>query len=306
MLVFVPPLIGDAMDTEDRLERYRDADSWPAARSLAAMLESQMAAFVAVRNALPALVRAAEAAAARLERGGRLVYAGAGASGRLAVQDGVELHPTFGWPRERLCYLIAGGDAALVQSIEGAEDDAAAAVAAAEELALGKADVVVAVAASGRTTFTSAVQRRARAAGALTIGLANNPGTPLLEEAEIPVLLETGPEFLAGSTRMAAGTAQKIALNLISTQTMIALGRVYQGFMVDVVPTNAKLVARAKGIVGALAGCAPDEAAALWTRAGGDIKLAVLLGDGLGLNEAKARLAAAGGNLRRARRDDGR
>jgi N-acetylmuramic acid 6-phosphate etherase len=306
MLVFVPPLIGDAMDTEDRLERYRDADSWPAARSLAAMLESQMAAFVAVRNALPALVRAAEAAAARLERGGRLVYAGAGASGRLAVQDGVELHPTFGWPRERLCYLIAGGDAALVQSIEGAEDDAAAAVAAAEELALGKADVVVAVAASGRTTFTCAVQRRARAAGALTIGLANNPGTPLLEEAEIPVLLETGPEFLAGSTRMAAGTAQKIALNLISTQTMIALGRVYQGFMVDVVPTNAKLVARAKGIVGALAGCAPDEAAALWTRAGGDIKLAVLLGDGLGLNEAKARLAAAGGNLRRARRDDGR
>jgi N-acetylmuramic acid 6-phosphate etherase len=294
------------MDTEDRLERWRDADTWPTGKSLAAMLDGQMAAFVAIRDALPALARAAEAAAARLERGGRLVYAGAGASGRLAVQDGVELHPTFGWPRERLCYLIAGGEAALVQSIEGAEDDAAAAVAAAEGLAVGEADVVVAVAASGRTTFTCAVQRRARAAGALTIGLANNPGTPLLGEAEIPVLLETGPEFLAGSTRMAAGTAQKIALNLLSTQTMIALGRAYQGFMVDVVPTNAKLVARAKGIVGALTGCAPDEAAALWTRAGGDLKLAVLLGDGLGLNEAKARLEAAGGNLRRARRDDGR
>jgi N-acetylmuramic acid 6-phosphate etherase len=289
------------MDTEDRLERWRDADTWPAERSLAAMLDSQTAAFDAVRNALPALACAAEAAAERLGRGGRLVYAGAGASGRLAVQDGVELHPTFGWPRERLGYLIAGGEAALVRSIEGAEDDAEAAAAAVDGLAPGAADAVVSVAASGRTAFTCAVQRRARAAGALTVGLANNPDTPLLEQAEIPVLLATGPEFLAGSTRMAAGTAQKIALNLLSTQTMMALGRVYQGFMVDVVPSNAKLVARAKGIVQALTGCAPAEAAALWQRAGGDLKLAVLLADGLKLAEAKARLAAAGGNLRRAR-----
>ena len=294
------------MDTEDRLERYRDADTWPAEESLMAMLDHQMAAFVAVRNALPELARAVTAAADRLGRGGRLVYAGAGASGRLAVQDGVELHPTFGWPRERLHYLIAGGGRALVQSIEGAEDDAAAAVAAVDGLALAETDVVVAVAASGRTTFTCAVQRRARAAGALTIGLANNPDTPLLEETEIPVLLATGPEFLAGSTRMAAGTAQKIALNLLSTQTMMALGRVYQGFMVDVVPSNAKLVARARGIVQALTGCGPDEAAALWQRAGANLKLAVLLGDGLGLDEAKVRLEAAGGNLSRARSDHGR
>jgi N-acetylmuramic acid 6-phosphate etherase len=302
----MPPLIGEAMDTEDRLERWRDADTWPAERSLAAMLDSQMAAYVAVRHVLPALARAAEAGADRLGRGGRLVYAGAGASGRLAVQDGVELHPTFGWPRERLCYLIAGGEPALVRSIEGAEDDAAAAVAAVDALGLGDADVVVAVAASGRTTFTCAVQRRARAAGALTIGLANNPATPLLEEAEIPVLLATGPEFLAGSTRMAAGTAQKIALNLFSTQTMMALGRVYQGFMVDVVPTNAKLVARAKGIVQALAGCTAAEAATFWKQADGNLKLAVLLADGLGLEKATTRLEAAGGNLRQARRDDGR
>ena len=151
------------MDTEDRLERYRDADTWPAEQSLAAMLDSQMAAFDAVRQALPALARAAEAAADRLRREGRLVYAGAGASGRLAVQDGVELHPTFGWPRARLCYLIAGGERALVASIEGAEDDAAAALAAVDALALAASDVVVAVAASGRTTFTCAVQRaRAR------------------------------------------------------------------------------------------------------------------------------------------------
>jgi N-acetylmuramic acid 6-phosphate etherase len=304
MLVFMPPPIGDAMDTEDRLERYRDADSWPAARSLAAMLEHQMAAFVAVSNALPALARAAEAAAARLARGGRLVYAGAGASGRLAVQDGVELHPTFGWPRERLSYLIAGGEAALVRSIEGAEDDAAAAVAAIEGLGLGDADVVLSVAASGRTAFTCAVQRRARAAGALTIGLASNPGTPLLVEAEIPVLLETGAEFLAGSTRMTAGTAQKIALNLLSTQIMMTLGRVYRGFMVDVVPSNAKLVARAQGIVQALTECTAAEAETLWAQAGGDLKIAVLLADGLDPEQARARLAAAGGNLRRARSDE--
>jgi N-acetylmuramic acid 6-phosphate etherase len=294
------------MDTEDRLERYRDADTWPAERSLAAMLDCQMAAFDAVRQALPALARASEAAADRLGRGGRLVYAGAGASGRLAVQDGVELHPTFGWPRARLCYLIAGGERALVASIEGAEDDVAAAVAAVEGLALRAADVVVSVAASGRTKFTCAVQRRARAAGALTIGVANNASTPLLDEAEMPVLLATGAEFLAGSTRMTAGTAQKIALNLFSTQTMMMLGRVYEGFMVDVVPTNAKLVARAKGIVQALAGCPAAEAATFWERAGGNLKLAVLLADGLGLEEAAARLEAAGGNLRQARRDDGR
>ena len=291
------------MDTERRLQRYRDADTWPIERSLAAMLDSQMAAFDAVRSALPALARAAEAVAIRLERGGRLVYAGAGASGRLAVQDGVELDPTFGWPRDRLHYLIAGGEPALVRSIEGAEDDGAAAVAAVDRLALDDTDVVVAVAASGRTAFTCAVQRRARAAGALTVGLANNPGTPLLDEAEIPVLLATGPEFLAGSTRMTAGTAQKMALNLLSTQTMIALGRVYQGFMVDLVPTNAKLVARAKGIVQALTGTTVAEAEALWQRADGDLKLAVLLADGLGPDQAKARLAAAGGNLRRARAD---
>jgi N-acetylmuramic acid 6-phosphate etherase len=294
------------MNTEDRLELYSDADTWPADRSLAAMLDGQMTALVAVRNALPALARAAEAAAARLGRGGRLVYAGAGASGRLAVQDGVELHPTFGWPRERLHYLIAGGEAALVRSIEGAEDDAAAAVAAVEGLALAEVDVVVAVAASGRTAFTCAVQRRARAAGALTVGIANNPGTPLLAEAEIPVLLATGPEFLAGSTRMAAGTAQKIALNLLSPQTMMALGRVYGGFMVDVVPTNAKLVARAKAIVQALTGCTPGQAGTLYERAAGNLKLAVLLADGLPLDEAKARLEAAAGNLRRARRDGDR
>jgi N-acetylmuramic acid 6-phosphate etherase len=291
------------MDTETRLERYRDADRWPSEESLAAMLDSQFAAFAAVRGALPALAAAARAAADRLrdDGGGRLVYAGAGASGRLAVQDGVELHPTFGWPNERLIYLLAGGDEALVRSVEGAEDDGDAGAAAVAELRPGRADVLVAVAASGTTAFTRAAQATARRAGALTIGLANNPEAPLLAEAEIAVLLRTGPEFLAGSTRMAAGTAQKIALNLFSTQLMIELGRVYQGLMVNVVPSNAKLVARSHRIVQAIAGCGLDAAAEAWERAGRDIRLAVLLLDGLDRADADAALARAQGDLRQAR-----
>jgi N-acetylmuramic acid 6-phosphate etherase len=290
------------MDTEGRLERYRDADRWPTGESLAAMLDNQFAALAAVRDALPQLAAAAQAAAARLGDGsGRLIYAGAGASGRLAVQDGVELHPTFGWPHERLVHLLAGGEAALVRSLEGAEDDEAAGRAAVDALCPGREDVLIAVAASGATAFTRAAQAAARAAGALTIGIANNPDAPLLAEAGIPVLLHTGPEFLAGSTRMTAGTAQKVALNLLSTQLMIELGRVYQGLMVNVVPTNAKLVQRSHRIVQAIAGCSLDAAAAAWERAGRDIRLAVLLLDGLGQEEARARLAQARGDLRRAR-----
>jgi N-acetylmuramic acid 6-phosphate etherase len=290
------------MDTEGRLRRYRDADRWPTEEALAAMLDSQQAAFVAAHNGLPALAAAVRAAASRLADGaGRLVYVGAGASGRLAVQDGVELHPTFGWPHERLVYLLAGGEAAMVRSVEGAEDDAAAGRAEMAALRPTRADVVVAVAASGTTAFTRAAQAAARDAGALTVAMANNPAGPLLAEAEVPVLLHTGPEFLAGSTRMTAGTAQKIALNLFSTQLMTELGRVYQGLMVNVVPANAKLVGRSHRIVQAIAGCDLDTAASAWERAGRDIKLAVLLLDGLDPGTATARLAEANGDLRRAR-----
>ena len=289
------------MDTEGRLQRYRDADCWPTDEGLAAMLDHQQSAFVAVRNALPALSRAVQAAAARLHETGRLIYVGAGASGRLAVQDGVELYPTFGWPDERLVYLLAGGEAALVRSLEGAEDDAAAGRSEMEALAPGRADVVVAVTASGTTAFTRAALSAAAAAGALTIAMASNPAAPLLAEGEIPVLLHTGPEFLAGSTRMAAGTAQKIALNLFSTRLMTELGRVYEGLMVNVVPANAKLVDRSQRIIQVITGCEREAAAAAWKCADQDIKLAVLLLDGLDAHEASARLKEARGDLRRAR-----
>ncbi len=289
------------MNTEHSLQRYHDAELWPAEEALAAMLDSQAEAIAAVRAAIPALALAVRAAAARLGTDGRLVYAGAGASGRLAVQDGVELHPTFGWPHARLAYLVAGGDAALTRSVEGAEDDASGGQAAAAALRLGSTDVVLAVAASGRTPFTVAVQQAARDAGALTVALASNPGTPLLLGADHPLALPTGPEFLAGSTRLAAGTAQKIALNLFSTRLMTELGRVYHGLMVHVVASNDKLVQRAQGIVAALTGADVEAAAHAYEVADRDIPLAVLMLDGHSRTVAQARLDAAGGILRRAR-----
>lgn len=289
------------MDTEASLLRYRDADLWPAEDGMAAMLENQFGAFAAVRLALPALAAAATAAADRLRGGqGRLIYVGAGASGRLAVQDGVELRPTFGWPDDRLAYLIAGGAAALVRSAEGAEDDAGAGTREMAALGPQPQDVVIAVAASGATRYTRAVQDAGAAAGSLTVALANNPGAPLLQEAAHPILLHTGPEFLAGSTRMTAGTAQKIALNLLSTRIMSDLGRVHRGLMVDMVPSNAKLVARAHRMVAAIAGVPLAEAAAAWEAAGGSVRVAALMLRGLARADAEAALHAAGGRLDRA------
>ena len=290
------------MDTERRLERYRSADRWPTEEALGAMLENQLGALLAVRRALPALTAALQAAAERLRQSqGRLVYVGAGASGRLAVQDGVELWPTFGWPHERLLYLIAGGEAALVQSREGAEDDEAAGRGLITEHRIGAGDVVVGLAASGTTAFTRAAIVEARGRGALTIGMANNPGAPLLAEAAHGILLDSGPEFLAGSTRMTAGTAQKIALNLFSTQAMTELGRVYDGLMVNVVASNAKLVERGRRMVQAITDCSEKEARDAHAAAGHDVKTAVLMVDGLSRDEARACLARAQGNLRLAR-----
>lgn len=286
-------------DTEAAADRYRDADLWPPMETVQAMFEAQSRAFIAVGGILAALTEAAEAAAGRLRQGqGRLVFAGAGASARLAVQDGVELVPTFGWDPERLAYLIAGGPAALLRSIEGAEDDAAAGRSEAQALNLGASDVVIAVAASGTTAYTRSVQATAGASGALTVAFANNPAAPLLESADHPLLLATGAEFLPGSTRMVAGTAQKIALNLLSTRIMMALGRVYRGRMVGVRTTNAKLRERARSMVADLADCPPESAAAALDEAGYDVRLALLILAGLDAEAARATLVKAGGDVR--------
>jgi N-acetylmuramic acid 6-phosphate etherase len=229
-----------------------------------------------------------------------MVYAGAGTSGRIGVQDGAELPPTFDWPPDRLVLLIAGGEAALTQAIENAEDDAAAAVAAIERHAVGADDVAIGLAASGATPFTVAALREARRRGALTIGLANTPGAPLLAAAEHPIAVETGAEAIAGSTRMQAGTAQKVVLNLFSTLVMIRLGRVYQGLMVDMRATNAKLRHRAVRMLRHLSG--RDEAAVqqALARADGKVKLARLVLEGLDPAAAQALLDRHGGSLRAA------
>ena len=237
------------METERVSPRYSGIDVWDPADVLDAMIEGQFSAVAAVRAARPELERAALAMETRLRDHGRLIYAGAGTSGRLAVQDGAELMPTFGWPPERLLLLIAGGDQAMVRAIEGAEDEIEQGKDLVKRRGVRADDVLIAVAASGTTPFTLACLREAKRLGALTIGIANNPGAPLLEEAEHPILLRTGPEPIAGSTRMNAGTAQRIALNVLSSLVMIRLGRVYKGLMVDVNASNAKLALRREAIL---------------------------------------------------------
>ena len=280
--------------------RYIDIDSWPTEDAAEAMLDGQLSAVASLRGQTAVLARAAEAAARCLSAGGRLVYVGAGTSGRIAVQDGVELGPTFGWPQERLAFLIAGGLDALSVSAEGAEDDRDEALRQLAAQGLGQGDVVIGVAASGRTPFTVAAVEEARRASALTIGVANNPHSPLLAAAEFAILADTGSEPIAGSTRLKAGTAQKVVLNILSTAIMLRLGHVYRGLMVDMVISNDKLLHRAHQMVQSLSGCSEDAAAAAVAAAGNDIKKAVLIARGIAIEDAEGLLARNGRILRRA------
>jgi len=289
------------MDTERHSPRYAAIDLWSAADILDAMIEGQFAAVAAVRAARPALEEAVLAMEPRLREGGRLVYAGAGTSGRLAVQDGAELMPTFGWPQDRLLLLIAGGREALLRSIEGAEDETEQAVELLRRHAIDASDVLIAVAASGKTPFTVACLREAKQRGALTIGIANNRETPLLEQAEHPIWLDTGAEPIAGSTRMKAGTAQRIALNVLSSLVMIRLGRGYEGLMVDLYPVNKKLAQRSEAILRQLSGRNREEVRDAIGRANGSVKIALLLLDGCELAEAREALDRSGGELRAAK-----
>jgi N-acetylmuramic acid 6-phosphate etherase len=287
------------MATEEVDPRFADLDAWSLTSAMEAMWEGQLAAVAAIGHALPAISAATEAARAALGNRGRIVYVGAGTSGRVAVQDGAELTPTFAWPNERVCFIVAGGDSAFVTSIEGAEDDVDDAVGQIEAAAITPHDVVIAVAASGTTPFTVAALRQAGTLGAVTIGVANNPDTALLASARFPILIETGPELIAGSTRMKAGTAQKVVLNLISSGIMLRLGRVFRGMMVNMQPTNAKLRRRAEAMVAEIAQCDPAEAARALDQAEGDIKTAVLLALGVARTDAETLLKSCDGNLRR-------
>jgi N-acetylmuramic acid 6-phosphate etherase len=289
------------MQTERSSPRYSAIDRWSPADSIEAMLEGQFAAVAAVHAARQALERAALAVEARLRAGGRLVYAGAGTSGRLAVQDGAELMPTFSWPAERLVLLMAGGRDALLHAIEGAEDEAEQAAREVRSNAIGVGDALIAVAASGTTPFTVACLREGKARGALTVGIANNPDTPLLQESDRAVFLDTGAEPIAGSTRMKAGTAQRVALTLLSSLVMIRLGRVYEGLMVDMQATNAKLVRRSETMLAQLTGHSREQVHDALRQAQGSVKLALLLLEGAEIVEARRVLERTGGDVRSAR-----
>ncbi|HEV7277360.1 MAG TPA: N-acetylmuramic acid 6-phosphate etherase [Devosiaceae bacterium] len=285
--------------TESASGRYRALETWPTEDLVDGMIESQYSAVAAVQAASGSIVAAIDAAVERLRGGGRLIYAGAGTSGRIAAQDAAELPPTFSWPYERAVPVMAGGEAALLRAVEGAEDDGAAARQALDELGLTAQDVVIGVAASGNTPFAVAALARARDSGALAIAVYNNRDGRMAEVADVRVLIETGAELLAGSTRLKAGTAQKVVLNCISTGIMVRLGFVYRGLMVEMQPTNAKLQQRARRVVAELADCSEDTAAAALAEAGDSIKLAtVMLVKSLDRGEAEALLARGGGTLR--------
>ena len=290
------------METERASPRFSDIDRWEPGDILDALIESQMAAVAAVRAALPAIQQAAEAMQRRLSGTGRLIYVGAGTSGRLAVQDGAELIPTFNWPPDRLLLLMAGGKDALLRSAEGAEDQIDQAARLIWQHQVDAADVIIAVAASGTTPFTLSCMREAKRHGAFAIGIANNRSTPLLAGSDCPILLDTGPEPIAGSTRMKAGTAQRVALNLLSTLVMIRLGRVHEGLMVDVQAVNAKLVGRSESILRRLSGRNEQELRRALQQAGGNVKKAMLILHGCTPEKAAALLEQTGGQLRSALR----
>ncbi len=256
-------------------------DHLPMHDAVRGMWAGQIDAISVIEPALPDLARACAEMAKRLsDQNGRIVYAGAGTSIRIAVQDGVELGPTFGWPEHRLAYVIAGGPAALMKSAEGAEDDAQDAAAQVAALGLTTNDILIGVAASGRTPFTISAIEAARKAGALTIAIANNEGSPLAAAADIALTAATGAELVTGSTRMKAGTAQKAILNLLSTGTMIRLGHVIDGEMVSMIISNEKLFLRGTRIVAKLGHCSLQVAEYALKKTGNDIKAAIALAKG--------------------------
>ena len=283
--------------TEQRHPAGRGFQDLAPEAALAVLLDAQVLAAGAVRPAIPALAQAARAAADALIGGHRLIYAGAGSSGLMALSDCLELAGTFGILPNTTPMLLAGGADTLLHMTGAVEDDPALAVADLDRVRPVPGDVVLCISASGGTPYTIAVATGARTAGAQVIGMANVPGSVLLTFADIPVLLDTGPEVVAGSTRMGAATAQKIALNMLSVLLGLHLGHVHEGFMVNVVADNAKLRDRAAWIVAELAGVPLAAAAEALDQADGAVKPAVLLAAGRTPEAARDLLATHAGHL---------
>lgn len=261
------------------------------------LLCAQQSALAAVRAALPAIEAAAVLAADVLRAGGKLGYAGAGSSGLMALADALELAGTFGIMPDRTPILFAGGAAALLHMTGGVEDDPALAAADFAAAGLRAGDAVLCLSASGRTPYTLEVARLARAAGVQVVGFANVAGSPLAALADIAVTLETGPELVNGSTRMGAATAQKVALNMLSTRLGVLLGHVHDGYMVNLIADNTKLMDRAARIVSALSGREMDAARLALSQSGGAVKPAVLIAAGAAPDRVAAMLTDSGGAL---------
>lgn len=287
--------------TEARHEQAEGLDRLPAQRVLDVIHDTQMRAISSVNAAIPVISEAAEIAALALNAGGRLIYVGAGSSGLMAMADGLELPGTFGLASEDVKILLAGGVSSLSNLAGGPEDDEAQAQSDVEATRVGANDCAICVTASGSTPYTLAVARACLARGARVIGIANTPEAPLFATCTVAILLETPPEVIAGSTRMGAGTAQKVALNMLSTLAAMHLGHVYDGYMINLKADNAKLQARATRIVREIADVSEEAAARSLSVAGGSVKLAAIVASGAGSAEQASRLLDSHqGDFRRA------
>lgn len=254
---------------------------------------------LAVAERAEDIARAIDGITERFRRGGRLIYIGAGTAGRIGVLDASECPPTFGTDPGMVVGLIAGGETAIRSAVENAEDDAAAAERSLRELVLTERDTVVGISASGRTPYVSGGLEYARGVGALTVAIASNRNSSIGAASEIPIEVVTGPEFISGSTRLKSGTAQKLVVNMLTTLSMIKLGKTYRGVMVDLLATNEKLRARSIRTITELAGVGVDEAASALHDADGSVKLALLsLLSGSDVARSRVALAAADGILR--------
>ena len=276
-------------------------DSLPTLELVRLMNQLDATIPLVVAQALPQIAKTVDAIAATLASGGRLFYQGAGTSGRLAVLDAVELRPTFSTPPGLVIGLIAGGEGALVKSVEGAEDSRALGEADLRAHDFGRQDMLIGVAASGRTPYVLAGLDYANHLGAVTGCVVCNPASPIAAAAQLPIEVVTGPEVLTGSTRLRAGTVTKLVLNMLSTGAMVKLGKVYENLMVDVQPTNAKLRERATRIVAEITGVEAAAAEQLLTAANWQVKTAVVMGlAGVDATEATARLVTSQGRVREA------
>lgn len=285
--------------TETRNPNTMDLDQMTPLELVSVMNQEDLNVVAGVKEVLPQVAQVIEWAVSSLEAGGRIVYFGAGTSGRLGVLDAVECPPTFGVSPDVVVGLIAGGEKAFVRAVEGAEDSLELCEEEFKKIGLNKNDIAIGIAASGRTPYVIGGLRYARSLGCKTVAIACNKGSEVGKEAELAIEPSCGPEVLTGSTRLKSGTAQKMILNMISTGSMVGVGKAYQNLMVDVQQTNKKLVVRAQNITMAATGCTREEAAQALEQADGNAKLAiVMLLTQMPVDEAKAKLEAAHGHVR--------